>query len=116
MYALTERRSALKPFRSHGVLHWSLNYCLTWPDSIKNNVHEPYQDQGEGWDPVKPVKAPSNVITNRSKAVLLVRLILNKPRSVYRTLTIVYIKYFLIVELLGTSLKRYNTKSCRYQS
>ena len=46
--ALTERRLALKPFRSHRVLHWSLNYCLTWPGSIKNNVHEPCQDLGRG--------------------------------------------------------------------
>ena len=50
VYALTERRLALKPFRSHRELHWSLNYCLTWLDStcIKNNVHEPYQDLGRG--------------------------------------------------------------------
>ena len=48
VYAITERRLALKPFRSHRVLHCSLNFCLTWPDSIKSNVHEPYQDLGRG--------------------------------------------------------------------
>ena len=112
MYVLTERRLALEPFRSHrvlpGVLHWSLNYCLTWPDSIKNNVHEPYQDLGRRLGSRKTgLSPPSNVITNCSKAVLLVRLFLNETRSVHRTLTIIYILYSL-VETLGTSEKRYS--------
>ena len=45
----------------------------------KNNVHEPYQDLGRGLGSRKTgLSPPSNVITNRSKAVLLVRLISNE--------------------------------------
>ena len=79
VHVLVERRLALKPFRSHRLLHWSLNYCITWPDSNKSNMHEPYQDLWRGLGSHKTAfKPPRNVITNRSNAMFLVRLISNE--------------------------------------
>ena len=51
-------------------------FMKTGQKSIKNNVHDPLQDQrGRVWIPQNRFKPPSDVISIRSKAVVLVRLI-----------------------------------------